>query len=544
MHSKPTTESSLVSVIITCYNHGHYLARAIESLLSQNHKEIEIIIIDDGSTDNTKSIAQNYPHIKYIYQSNQGLSAARNRGVANSSGAYLVFLDADDWLLTDALSTNLRYLKQNQEIAFVSGGHIIIYKHRDTIINSTKVVRDNHYCHFLEENFIQMHAAVMYCRWVFEAIKFDVSLNACEDYDLYLKVSRKHPIIHHTKLIAVYYIHDQNMSGNIPKMLESALTVLKRQQEYLENKEEEKCFRNGIELWKKWYCTLIFEKLLFSPELNKNIDKTREINTLRKYHRLLFLKYLMLKPLMPKKSFIERNVPSFLLRVLYKVGIHKSFIPPQGRINLGDLNRTTPFNNVFGYNRGGPVDRYYIENFLQKHADNIEGRIMEIGDNEYTLQFGGLKVTRSEILHIDDKNPKATIIGDLSNASHLKNDSFDCIILTQTLHLIYSYKEALETCYRILKPGGTLLLTVPGISHIDQGDWKKYWFWSFTDSSITRLLSEIFPAENVFVETFGNVLVATAFLYGIGLPEIKKEQMDYQDPHYQVVICAAAVKPT
>ncbi len=88
-----------------------------------------------------------------------------------------------------------------------------------------------------------------------------------------------------------------------------------------------------------------------------------------------------------------------------------------------------------------------------------------------------------------------------------------------------------------------LLLTVPGISHIDQGDWKRYWFWSFTESSITRLLSEIFPAENVNVETYGNVLVATAFLYGIGLPEVKKEQMDFKDPHYQVIISAIAVKP-
>jgi len=246
---------------------------------------------------------------------------------------------------------------------------------------------------------------------------------------------------------------------------------------------------------------------------------------------------------MSVKSFIEKIVPSSALRGLYKAGIYKSFAPSFGKIKWGDLNRTTPFNNVFGYSRGGPVDRYYIENFLQQQADSIRGRVLEVADNEYTLQFGGSKVTQSDILHIDDKNPEATIIGDLSNAPHIENDSFDCIILTQTLHLIYSYKEALETCYRILKPGGTLLLTVPGISHIDQGGWKKYWLWSFTDNSILRMLSEIFPSENVFVEPFGNVLVATAFLYGIGLPEIKKEQMDCNDPHYQVIICASAVKP-
>lgn len=100
MLSKLTAVSSLVSVVITCYNHGQYLARAIESVLSQNHKETEIIVVDDGSTDDTKSVAQNYPNVKYVYQSNQGLSVARNTGIDYSSGAYLVFLDADDWLFT------------------------------------------------------------------------------------------------------------------------------------------------------------------------------------------------------------------------------------------------------------------------------------------------------------------------------------------------------------------------------------------------------------------------------------------------------------
>jgi SAM-dependent methyltransferase len=152
-------------------------------------------------------------------------------------------------------------------------------------------------------------------------------------------------------------------------------------------------------------------------------------------------------------------------------------------------------------------------------------------------------VTQSDILHVDEQNPKATFVGDLSKAHHLPADSFDCIILTQTLHLIYEYKEAVQHCYRVLKPGGSLLLTVPGISHIDQGEWGQYWLWSFTDNSIKRILLECFPLSNVRVETYGNVLVATAFLYGLGLPEINKEHMDYRDPHYQVVISAVAQKP-
>ncbi len=550
MFSEKPKKSPLVSLVITCYNHGQYLARAIESVLEQSHKEVEIIVVDDGSTDNTKSVADNYPIVKYVYQSNQGLSAARNTGIDYSSGAYLVFLDADDWLLTAALSTNLKYLKQRHEAAFVSGNHIRINERKEIVRHTSKFVKENHYCHFLQDgNYIQMHATVMYRRWIFEIFRYDVLLKACEDYDLYLKISRKYPIFHHTELIAAYYLHKQNMSGNIPMMLDYALLVLSRQSVFLANSEEEKCFQRGLKFWEKLYCTLLYKKKLFTPELDKNNDKAKELSMLWKHRKLLYLKYLILKPLMPVvlkplmfiKSFIDQNVPGFILRRLYKAGIYKS--PPLGKINFGDFNRTTPFNKEFGYSRGGPVDRYYIENFLRQQSGSIKGRVLEIGGNEYTLQFGGSKVTQSDVLNIDDKNPKATFIGDLSSIPILPADSFDCIILTQTLHLIYSYKEALETCNRILKPGGTLLITVPGISHIDQGEWRKYWLWSFTQTSITRLLTEIFPAENILVETYGNVLVATAFLYGIGLPEIKKEQMDDNDPHYQVIISASAVKP-
>jgi SAM-dependent methyltransferase len=230
-----------------------------------------------------------------------------------------------------------------------------------------------------------------------------------------------------------------------------------------------------------------------------------------------------------------------LLKKIYNK-ISKKSIPSIGNIRLGDLNRTTPFSTQFGYDRGGPVDRYYIENFLEQNKGSIKGRVLEIGDNEYTLRFGGEQIEQSDILHVDEKNDKATFVGDLSDAPHLPDNSFDCIVLTQTLHLIYHHQKALQTCYRILKPGGTLLLTVPGISHIDQGEWKDIWLWAFTQSSINRMLSEVFPKENIETQVHGNVLVATAFLYGMGLPELKKSQMDETDPHYQVIITASAKK--
>lgn len=212
------------------------------------------------------------------------------------------------------------------------------------------------------------------------------------------------------------------------------------------------------------------------------------------------------------------------------------------KIDFGDLNRLTPISTQFGYDRGGPIDRYYIEDFLSVNEASIKGRVLEIGDDEYTLKFGGQKVAHRDVFHVDESNPKATFTGDLSDAPQLPSDSFDCLIITQTLHLIYDYNATIIHCHRALKPGGTLLLTVPGISHIAQDEWGKYWLWSFTAASIQKILSACFSAEQIKIKTYGNVLVAAAFLYGLGKPELTQKQLDTHDPHYQVIIAVAATK--
>jgi SAM-dependent methyltransferase len=224
-------------------------------------------------------------------------------------------------------------------------------------------------------------------------------------------------------------------------------------------------------------------------------------------------------------------------------GNFRRSIPLPGRVKWGDLNRTEPFSTEFGIDRGGAIDRYYIERFLEQNSYAIKGQVLEIGDNEYTLRFGGSKIQRSDILDIDETNLKANYISDLSNAPMIPDDTFDCIILTQTLHIIYDCKAALATCKRILKPGGVLLLTVPGISQIYHSDYyKSKWMWAFTGIAVKRMLAELFSAEYIKTDVYGNVLVAAAFLYGMGLPELKKSQLDRNDPHYQLIITATAIK--
>lgn len=540
MLSQPNNSvPDLISVVIPCYNHGKYLSDAIDSVLSQNHKNVEIIVVDDGSTDCTKDIVNDRytgcAAVKYVYQYNQGLSAARNTGIDNGTGNYFVFLDADDWLVENALSINLAFLQQNKQLAFVSGGHIIVNERKNERTEKYEALKGNYYNELLKRNYIGMHATVMYQRWVFDEFRFDTRLKASEDYDMYLHIARKYPVGHHTNFIAVYRFHDSNMSGDVYKMFKYTLQTLRNQKQFLKTETERQCFARGIGIWKKFYSMQLLQTLPHKPTWPITRKMIREHYISFRYHPRPYFKYLKSKTVMLLQKS-RRRLKSFLFK---RNGHHA---PGAGKINMGDFNRTTPFSFDFGYDRGGPVDRYFIENFLAAESDFIKGRVLEIGDNEYTMRYGGSRITKSDILHINDTNPKATFVGDLSNAPHLPDNTFDCIILTQTLHLIYDYKNALETCYRILKPGGALLLTVPGISPIHYGEWGKYWMWSFTGNSTQRMLSEVFNPNNVRVQTFGNILVAIAFLHGMGLPELTKQQIHYNDPQYQVIITAAAVK--
>ena len=217
--------------------------------------------------------------------------------------------------------------------------------------------------------------------------------------------------------------------------------------------------------------------------------------------------------------------------------------PPVGAVKFGSLNRLTPFSYHFGFDRGQPIDRYYIEKFLDCHSNDIRSRVLEIGDRAYTTRFGGVHVARSDVLHVSAGNPQATLVGDLSNADHIPSDAFDCIILTQTLHLIYDVQQVTRTLYRILKPGAVLLLTVPGITQISSDRWKTTWYWSFTTQSAQRLFADVFGEANVAVTAYGNVLTATSFLYGMASQELDAKALDWHDPSYQLLITVRAVKP-
>ncbi|MEW6192540.1 MAG: methyltransferase domain-containing protein [Bacillota bacterium] len=244
------------------------------------------------------------------------------------------------------------------------------------------------------------------------------------------------------------------------------------------------------------------------------------------------------------RSALKALLPAFLRNQWQAKWRRLKLEIPAGGVNFGDLRRFAPVSRAFGFDRGTPVDRYYIEQFLSANAADIRGRVLEVGDNFYTRKFGGRRVTRSDILHATADNPKATIVADLTRSDELPADIFDCVILTQTLQFIYDVKAAVRSLYRILKPGGVLLATVPGISQISRYDMERWGeYWRFTTLSVRRLFAEVFPPENVMVGAYGNVVAAIAFLHGLAAEELSAAELAFNDPDYELLITVRAVKP-
>lgn len=245
----------LVSVIIACYNGERYLQEAIESALGQSHREVEVIVVDDGSTDGSSQIAQKFP-VRYIRQENRGLTESRNLGIGVSRGSYVVFLDADDRLRPEAIESGLRVMMEHPDCAMTVGDHLFVSSDGSHLSNSRKAcLQSSHYEELLKSNFIEMISSVLFRRSVLvETGGFDTSLRVAEDYELYLRIARVFPISCHPALIAEYRLHQENTSRNSELMLRMTLQVLRRQAQYVRSDRRRLfAFLAGLRNWRKQY---------------------------------------------------------------------------------------------------------------------------------------------------------------------------------------------------------------------------------------------------------------------------------------------------
>jgi peptidoglycan/xylan/chitin deacetylase (PgdA/CDA1 family) len=213
---------------------------------------------------------------------------------------------------------------------------------------------------------------------------------------------------------------------------------------------------------------------------------------------------------------------------------HRAYLTHHGRtdVDWGDLRRTHPVSRDWGYDRGEPLDRRYIDEFLAAHSSDVCGAVLEVQEDDFTRAYGGPRVTASDVLDIDEGNPRATVLADLRNASPIPSDAFDCIILTQTLHVIDDMGAALRECHRILKPGGVLLATIPAASRVcleygEDGD-----FWRTTPAGARTLFSMSFSPAHTSTTAYGSVLTNTAFLHGFAASELTDAEFSVCDPYF------------
>jgi GT2 family glycosyltransferase/SAM-dependent methyltransferase len=520
-----------ISVVVIFHNAGSFLEDAILSVCEQSYEHWELLLVDDGSTDASPAIARRYAaqqpaRVRYLEHEgheNRGMSASRNLGISASTGEYVALLDADDVWFPNALQDQVDLLEQQPAAAAVCGvlqcwhswtgeardarrDFVIGPRWRDRVVHPPDLL-----LHFLEDS-RETPSALMIRREVFSAIGgFEEAFRGLYEDQVFCAKLCLHAPVYVSSTCWYRYRHHPTSSCSRATVPESA------------------CARSKFLEWLESYlqktgrvtdalsAAIAVERAAVQP-----VDKRVKTGpgVVRRVARALPT---------PVRTWIRDRLGRGA--------------PPVGRVRLGALRRTRPVSREWGYDRGRPIDRYYIEGFLAAHAADIRGDVLELLNGRYTMQFGGDRVTRSEVLSLTSA-PEVTLVGDLATGVGIPSGAFDCIILTQTLQFIYDIKAVVRTVYRTLKPGGVLLATVPGISQISRLDMEQSGdYWRFTSASAQRLFSEAFPRRYVSVQGHGNVLAATAFLHGLATEELHEHELRAEDRDYELVVTVRAVKP-
>ena len=262
--SHPLIGDEVASIVIACYNQASFLGEAIESCLGQTHPSTEIILVDDGSTDNTRSVASQFPQVRYIFQENAGVSVARNTGLAASTGDFVIFLDGDDRLMPQAASVGVQALQASPRAGFAVG------RYRKIDAQGLPSSPANHMCGatdfylaLLKGNVIGMHGAVAYRRAALQAVQgFDRRFRASEDYDIALRITRLLPVHEHDVLVAEYRWHSANMSYDHDFLLRDVLDALKVQWPHASKSPVyAAAYSAGVNNWKRHYGSQILSQV-------------------------------------------------------------------------------------------------------------------------------------------------------------------------------------------------------------------------------------------------------------------------------------------
>jgi glycosyltransferase involved in cell wall biosynthesis len=540
----------LVSVITIFLDQISFLAEAIDSVLDQTYENWELILIDDGSTDGSSGIARAYAarhpgQIRYFTHSehaNRGASASRNLGFHHAKGKYVAFLDGDDLFLPGKLTEQVSMLEAMPNVGMLYGRTYLWYgwtgnpadAARDKLTQAARWLNRLYAPPELAIQFLENES--LYPCTCSVLIRSDAirEVDGCDerfrlthdDLVLFLKICMRYPVYVSERCWDRYRRHDNSTWARVQRSEDYRVGRPNRIRKALLDWGENHMREVGLEGTSAW------------TVLQRELAPYRSA--------LMWAPLRALSRMRWEGKQLAKQVARRLLSDETRGKVKRTFShwPPRGAVRFGSLRRLRPISRWWGFDRGTPIDRHYIEDFLTQYRRDIHGHVLEIGEDRYATRFGGTAVRKLDILHVSETDPQATIVADLADpVSAIPSNTFDVVIVTQTIHLIYDIQACVRTLHRILRPGGVALVTVPGI-----GDARRdpasgapvYWF--LTPDSAECLFGDVFSPENVVSAARGNVLTATAFLYGVAAEELSGHELSYNDPEYPVSVSVRAVK--
>jgi peptidoglycan/xylan/chitin deacetylase (PgdA/CDA1 family)/SAM-dependent methyltransferase len=471
----------------------------------QTYPASEVLIVDDGSTDPyTRQVLHRLKNAGtcVVPTPNRGVAAARNSGIRLTSSPYIVLLDADDLLEAIYLEKAAHLLDERSDLDLVTcaiqafeGASYTWTPPPCTLVDT--LTRGG------------PHISTMFRRTLWETLGgFDEGLPGYEDTDFWLSALETggrgtvldEPLLRYRVRRNSRYQQAIARGTYVPTME----TIYRKHRRPVSSHSAE----------------LLQAKEAFLVELN---DHRRRLELRRE----------------------ELNHE--LARCQGEVARAAGELRDEGKeaFDWGDLRRITPIREAAESNERDSLADWYIRRFLGLHQEDVQGHVLETRDSRYTAEFGASRVARGDVLDTDPANPKATLIADLSRADSIPPDSFDCLILIQTLQFIYDFSAALSHAYRILKPGGVLLGTLPCVSPVAdaEGGGATRDFWRFTEASVRNMFSEVFPVASFEIIAFGNVMAYAALLHGLPAADLAPEELDDRDPLFPLICCIRAVKP-
>ena len=226
-----------VSVIIPTYNYGQYIARAIDSVLNQTYQDFELIVVDDGSTDNTEEIIRTKQNdkIRYFYQENKGAPSARNKGIEESKGKYTAFLDADDEWFPSKLEKQIeKFQKASARVGLVYSGLIYIWKeNEDKAIKIVPTLRGNIFVSFLKVTVLGSPTPLIKKNCFQKAGLFDERLPSCQDWDMWLRISKYYEVDYVPEILAKHYIHKNQITEKFENKIHGREIMIEKYHDYL-----------------------------------------------------------------------------------------------------------------------------------------------------------------------------------------------------------------------------------------------------------------------------------------------------------------------